>query len=198
VGLGVGLGLGSGAGALAAQVPETPPTGDKPGPPGLPKAFKTRLLATVILLRHAEKETGGDSLNPGLSEAGKQRALDLARLLARARVTHLFASRYRRARETLEPIAAASGLKINTDAGALAAELGPHLLGLPAGSIAVCAGHSNTIPALAASLGAEIQGLESSQLGPSLADADYGRLFVLTPSAEVGGKTLLLELAYGA
>jgi phosphohistidine phosphatase SixA len=195
----LGWGLGRGLGPQAAQPPRQPPEQkEDQDPAARPPALKRRLSSVVVLLRHAEKDTGGDTLNPGLSEAGRQRARDLARLLARSRVTHLFASRYRRAQETLEPFAAAAGLKINTNAGAIAAELGPHLLSLPAGSIAVCVGHSNTIPALVAALGAEIQGLESSPQGPVLAETDYNRLFVLTPPAEPGGRTLLLELAYGA
>jgi phosphohistidine phosphatase SixA len=172
--------------------------GGTPAPrPTQKPAEKKRLLATVVLLRHAEKDSNGDSLNPGLSEAGKKRALVLARLLSRARVTHLFASKYRRARETLQPFAEASGLKVDTDQGAIAADLAPRILDLPAGSVAVVAGHSNTIPALAAALGTEIENLETTPQGPVISDKDYGRLFVLTPAPEAGQKPLLLELAYG-
>src|SRR5262249_59882386 len=100
------------------------------------QAEKKRLLATVVLLRHAEKDSSGDSLNPGLSEAGKRRALVLAHLLSHARVTHLFASKYRRARETLQPFAAASGLKIDTDQGGMAAGLAPPRRDAPPGPLA--------------------------------------------------------------
>jgi len=162
-----------------------------------PPAERKRLVATAILLRHAEKDTTADSVNPGLSDVGKKRAAGLARLLARARVTHLFASKYRRAQETLQPFAEASGLKVNTDLGALAVELGPHVLGLPAGSVAVVVGHSNTIPALAVALGGEIQGLEPTPQGPSLSESEYARLFVLTPGPEPTSKTLVLEFTYG-
>ena len=177
-------------GALAAPAAGRQGAGDPP-------AEKKRLVATAILLRHAEKDATGDSVNPGLSDVGKKRAADLARLLARARVTHLFASKYRRAQETLQPFAEASGLKVNTDLGALAVELGPHLLALPAGSVAVVVGHSNTIPALAVALGGEIQGLEPTPQGPSLSEKEYARLFVLTPGPEPTSKTLVLEFAYG-
>lgn len=156
-----------------------------------------RLLATVILLRHAEKDPSGDSINPGLSEAGKKRALALVRLLAHARVTHLFSSKYKRTRETLQPFAEESGLKVDTDFGALAAELGPRILDFPAGSVVVVAGHSNTIPELAAALGGEIQNLETTPQGPVISEKDFGRLFVLTPGLGAAAKNLLLELAYG-
>jgi len=179
-----GLGAALAPSASAAQGAAPPPE-------------RKRLVATVILLRHAEKDTTGDSVNPGLSDVGKKRAADLARLLARARVTHLFASKYRRAQETLQPFAEASGLKVNTDLGAVSVELGPYLLGLPAGSVAVVAGHSNTIPALAAALGGELQGLEPTPQGPSLSEKEYARLFVLTPGPEPTSKPLVLELSYG-
>lgn len=161
---------------------------------------KKPLAATVVLLRHAEKDEKGDAVNPGLSEAGKKRAAGLAKLLSRAKVTHLFASKYRRTQETLQPLAEATGLKVDTDQGALAARLAPRLLELQSGSVAVVAGHSNTIPAIAAALGAEVAGLETSPQGPVIPDKEYGRLFVLTPAppgGSGGGRASLLELAYG-
>jgi phosphohistidine phosphatase SixA len=175
----------------------TDPTGTPAPRPAQKPAEKKRLLATVVLLRHAEKDSSGDSLNPGLSEAGKKRALVLAHLLSKARVTHLFASKYRRARETLQPFAERSGLKVDTDQGGIAADLAPRVLDLPAGSVAVVVGHSNTIPALASALGRDIENLETTPQGPMISDNDYGRLFVLTPAPEAGQKPLLLELAYG-
>jgi phosphohistidine phosphatase SixA len=189
----LGLGLGSralGQSSPAGSPPEQQPAAQKPSEP-------KHLRATVILLRHAEKDPSGDAVNPGLSEAGKKRALTLAHLLAHARVTHLFASKYKRARETLQPLAEANGLKIDTDFGAVVADLGPRILDLPAGSVAVVAGHSNTIPALSAALGGEIPNLETTPQGNMIAEKDYGRLFVLTPGSTAPGKNLLLELAYG-
>jgi phosphohistidine phosphatase SixA len=184
------LGLALGSQTLAQTRPAEGPAASKP-------REQKRLLATVILLRHAEKDPSGDAINPGLSEAGKKRALTLAHLLTPARVTHLFASKYKRARETLQPFAEASGLKVDTDFGALAAELGPRILDFPADAVVVVAGHSNTIPALAAALGGEIQNLETTPQGPMIAEKDFGRLFVLTPGPPGATKSLLLELAYG-
>jgi len=77
--------------------------------------------------------------------------------------------------------------------GGKAAELALKLLELPAGSVAVVAGHSNTIPALATLLGGTILGTEATAQGPMLSDSEYGRLFVLTPGIEEG-RCSVLEL----
>jgi phosphohistidine phosphatase SixA len=157
---------------------------------------------TVILVRHAEKDTSGDPKDPGLTAAGEERARALARLLGHASVARLVASEFRRTQATLAPLAAATKLSVETrpamDLDGLAAEL----LRAPPGSLTVVAGHSNTLPALAEKLGAPLAGFDP---GENLADSEYDRLFVLT----VGGSSvpapnakpargLALELRYGA
>ena len=77
--------------------------------------------------------------------------------------------------------------------GAKTAELAVKLLELPPGSVAVVAGHANTIPALATLLGGTLLGTEATAQGPMLPDSDYGRIFVLTPGIEEG-RCSLLEL----
>jgi phosphohistidine phosphatase SixA len=158
---------------------------------------KKRLLATAILLRHAEKDLGGDSRDPGLSDLGQKRALALARLLARARATHLFASEFHRTQETLRPLAEASRLKVETIPAAQVSELGRRLLELPAGAVAVVAGHANTLPALTVTLGSELPGLESTPQGPMLSEKDHARLFIVSPWSESAGRAAVLEFAYG-
>ena len=74
--------------------------------------------ASAILLRHAEKEVASDpkapaAADPALSKEGEERAQALLRLLSRAGVTHLFASEYRRTKETLLPLAEARSLEID-------------------------------------------------------------------------------------
>src|SRR5690348_2764504 len=66
-------------------------------------------LATVILVRHGEKATD-DPRDPSLSPAGEARARALAAMLAKAGVTHLFATQYRRTQATISPLASATGL----------------------------------------------------------------------------------------
>lgn len=153
---------------------------------------------TLLLVRHAE--TAADthsSRDPELSEEGQARAVRLAELLAAAEVTHLFASEFRRTQATLAPLAERHELETAVRDARHSAELAAELRRLPGGSVAVVSGHSNTIPALARSLGASLADLDvHPQAGPILAHHDYGRLFVLTLEANPERPPVLLELRY--
>ena len=147
----------------------------------------------VFLVRHAEKASDG-TRDPGLTPQGAARAERLAELLARSEVSHLFASEYRRTQDTLGPLSRSSGVEVQVVSAGDAASLAKRLRELPAGSVAVVAGHSNTVPALAASLGWPLDGLEDSRYGPVLPESEYGRLvqLVLLPDRTSG-----LELHVG-
>lgn len=147
----------------------------------------------VVIVRHAEKGTD-DPRDPSLSAAGAERAELLARTLALARPTHLFASDLVRTQQTLAPLARASGLEMAVRPAADVAGLSRELRGLPAGSVAVVAGHSNTVPALAKELGVELEALAPSG---QLPDAEYGRMVVLTLPVCTGATATRLELRYG-
>lgn len=150
-------------------------------------------LSTVILVRHAEKGTD-DPRDPTLNEAGLARAAALAELLGGAGVTHLFASEYRRTQDTLAPLAAALGLEVAVHPARDGAGLAGLVGSLPAGSVAVVAGHSNTIPALARALGVTPPGLIDAPGGAVMDEGEYGRVFVIThaPGAPVAPR--LMEL----
>lgn len=152
---------------------------------------------TAILLRHAEKSADGDPRDPSLSESGRKRSKALATLLSRASATHLFASEFKRTQETLAPLAELAKLQVLVVPGGKTAELAGRILELPSGSVAVVAGHSNTIPALATLLGGSLAGLETTPQGPVIPDGEYGRLYVVTPAAGAAGKASVLELVYG-
>lgn len=142
---------------------------------------------TVIFVRHGEKAKG-DPRDPSLSPAGAARAAAVATTLRAAGVTHLFASEYRRTQATLRPLAAASGLAVATIAASDGAALLTALRGLPPGSVAVVAGHSNTLPGL-------IRGLAGA--APVDIDEDeFDRMFVVVVPA--AGPARVLELRYGA
>ncbi len=151
---------------------------------------------TVILLRHAEKDPASDPKDPALSRAGEERARQLARLLAKAGATRLIASEFRRTRTTLEPLAKALGLSVESRPAREVEALARELQNAPSGSVTVVAGHSNTLPKLATSLGAPITGLVGAK--PELDDSDYDCLFVLTlPAADARVRPTILELRYG-
>lgn len=152
---------------------------------------------TVILVRHAEKDSAKDKNDPPLTDLGVRRAEELAHVLEHAGVTRLVASEFRRTQATLAPLAKTSGLALETRPAKELAALAEELRSAPAGSVTVVAGHSNTLPALAEELGAPLPGVAR---GASLGDDEYDRLFVLTLGlADAGaGKpaALALELRY--
>jgi len=167
----------------------------------------TRPAITVFLVRHAEKGTD-DPRDPSLTEAGKRRADELARLLSAAKVTHLFSSDYRRTLQTVAPLAAGTELQVERyDARALS-RLAERLKRLEPGSVAVVAGHSNTTPDLYAALGGGVaadlvttpSGAMKPRAGGMIPDAKYDRLYEVTLLRDAKGSVKCvssLELRYG-
>ena len=123
----------------------------------------------VFCVRHAEK--GKEGRDPPLTAAGRARAERLALILGALPVTACFASEYQRTQQTVAPIAARQGFEVTSvparDLSALLAALDA----LPADSIAVVAGHSNTVPALIERLGITDE--------ISIAEGSYGELFAI-------------------
>lgn len=107
-------------------------------------------VTTFVLVRHAEKGAGED---PGLSDTGRARAHRLARLFAARDVAAVYATAYRRTRQTAEPIAARHRIATRTyDAGEEATRFAQRLQQTHTGGTVVVVGHSNTVPAIAARL----------------------------------------------
>ena len=143
----------------------------------------------VFVLRHAEKNSD-DPRDPTLSEAGNQRAGALLQLLQHGTVTHFFATEYRRTQSTLEPLAGSMEKRIEIVPAVETAQLIGRLRSLPAGSVAVVAGHSNTVPAIVEGLGGTLQDVDRTQRGPLLREHEYDRLFLVTlPAGDRDGKT---------
>lgn len=152
---------------------------------------------TVILVRHAEKEaTPKDPRDPSLSTAGVERADELARLLGASGAGFVFTSDLKRTQETVAPLAARLGVTSEALPAANSEGVVARLDALPAGSIAVVCGHSNTVPRVAELLGIEITGLVDVRGTPMIDDDTYDRAFVITRPAS--GPAVCLELNYGA
>jgi phosphohistidine phosphatase SixA len=155
-------------------------------------------LVTVYLVRHAEKAKN-DPKDPDLTETGHRRAQELARVLTDEPITHLFSTPLKRTLDTLAPLSAARGLEITTMMDVQ--EQADVLLALPAGSVAVLAGHSNTVPALVAALGGQVSDTIEGRSGPQLHDDSHDRMFValIGPGTEEEPAHLqrLLQLRYG-
>lgn len=138
----------------------------------------------VFLVRHAEKTDAGR--DPGLTEAGKERALELAKILRSAKIEHVHSSDYIRTRETAEPTAKELGLTTEIydprDLESLAQKLrdtgGTHLV----------VGHSNTTPVMVRLLGGD-PGTEINEKN------EYDRLYIITDPG--GGNISSVLIRYG-
>ena len=145
--------------------------------------------STVILVRHAEK--GAVPANdPDLTPAGMQRALDLAAVLADARVGSVITTHLQRTQLTAAPLVKAAALTpivVRAGGGSHADSVAAAVRRRPAGEVVLVVGHSNTIPAIIAALG-------GPRL-PDLCDAQHSMLFVL----ELGGSgsPRLIKSRYG-
>jgi phosphohistidine phosphatase SixA len=144
---------------------------------------------TVFFVRHAET---GPRPKRRLSALGEKRAGALQRLLGATGITHLFSSDFARTRGTLAPLARTTGLKVTLISPARPAPQAAAIRALPAGAIAVVAGHSNTLPPLIKTFGHAITGLTRRGF---IVDEVHDRLFVMTLA---GGESSVVELRFGA
>jgi len=136
----------------------------------------------VFLVRHAEKAT--TSPDPLLTEAGQERARQLARLLRDAGIGCVHSSDYVRTRDTAAPFAAGAGLQVELYDPGKPAEMAKALKG--AGGRHLVVGHSNTTRPLVEALGGDA--------GPEIDERwEYDRLYVVTVSAEGSVSTVLLR-----
>jgi len=133
----------------------------------------------IVLVRHAEKAS--DAPDAVLSPVGHARARCLARVLGDLGITHVFSTEVARTRETVTPLATQLGLTPAAIPAADGKQWIDTLRGLAPGSIALVAGHSNTIPDLVAALDA----------GPVTVDHhEYDWMFVIALPG-TGAPTLL-------
>lgn len=137
------------------------------------KYSKSKPQSTIVyLVRHAEKLTGENvGRDPALSPEGETRAHILAANLARKNISKIYATDWKRTRDTAKPLADELGLKIQiynpNDLGALASKIKSNK------GNALVVGHSNTIPGTVNALGGDG--------GAPIDEAsEYDRLYVIT------------------
>jgi 2,3-bisphosphoglycerate-dependent phosphoglycerate mutase len=141
---------------------------------------------TVFVVRHAEKGPG--TPDPSLTDAGRERAAQLARVVSDVHPTALFATEFKRTQETLAPLAAATAVTVTVTLARDVDGLVARLRVLPPGSRAVVATHSNLVDQI-------VQKLSGVRM-TALTDADYDRLVVVTLLGN--GKSDAVVLRYGA
>ncbi len=140
----------------------------------LPPAMYAQKLVYVV--RHAERADGGmmqPQADPPLSARGEARAAKLAAMLGEAGISAVYATEFRRTKDTARPLAEKLHLTVKQYPSEDANALIKMMRAVPAGDIVLVVGHSNTVPAIIKALGCpEIK----------IADDDYDNLFVVVPA----------------
>jgi phosphohistidine phosphatase SixA len=140
---------------------------------------------TLFVVRHAERTGDPD---PPLNAQGRTRAKRLATVLGDTGVTRIFVSDTLRARQTAEPLALRTGVKISIVPQAQPQELLRMVREAASpGAVILVVGHRATVP--------EIVGTFSGQAPKPLASGEHDRLHVVTlsPSGATGATSLLLR-----
>jgi broad specificity phosphatase PhoE len=158
---------------------------------GLAWFFESQATTTVLFVRHAEKlELPAD--DPGLSEAGQRRAVELARQLVDADVVSgidaVYSTPFRRSVETAKPVAEALNLAVRSYDVADTEEFIEALIKEHKGKIILVVGHNNTLPEMIGNMGA-------SKVVPPIADDEYDNIYLV--SIPWFGKTKTIRLRYG-
>lgn len=159
----------------------------------LPRAqqadVSTKLLypRTVVVIRHGEKDVEPKD-DPNLSEAGAARAQRLSALFAKSGVTHIFASEFQRTQQSVAPLSVATGINVQIVQARQPDALLSALDSTPRNSIAVVAGHSNTVPLL-------VERLTGGATKVKLDESEYDRMFVITQWGP-GKDARVIELRY--
>ena len=153
--------------------------------------FESQATTTVIFVRHAEK-AALPSDDPGLSNAGKQRAAELARQLVGADVVAgvdaVYSTSYRRTEETAQPVADALNLPVIAYDASNTETIIDRIVKAHKGKIILVVGHSNTVPAMIFSMGA-------SKKVPVIDEGEYDNIYIVT--IPWFGKTKTIRLRYG-
>jgi broad specificity phosphatase PhoE len=158
---------------------------------GLAWFFESQATTTIIFVRHAEKAAMPEA-DPGLSDAGVRRVTELTRQLVDADVVagidSIYSTPFLRTQETARPVADALDLPINTYDPADTEQVLETILKNHKGKIILIVGHSNTVPALIANLGA-------SKKVPPIHEDEYDNIYIV--SIPWFGKTKTIRLRFG-
>jgi len=145
---------------------------------------------TVILVRHAEK-AAEPAADPPLTVEGEARAKALVEVARDAGVTAVVTTQFERTKATARPLAAALAITpevIDARARDHAQEVARAVLAKHAGEVVLIVGHSNTVPAIVAALGAKQP--------PAICDIEYDGLYVV--SVPPNGPARVIRAHYGA
>lgn len=156
---------------------------------------------TILLVRHAERQDAppapGECPPPGLgiqtstgtsiTDAGRERAAQLAHVAGVAGVSTIYVSEVCRTQTTVKPLADRAGVPVVQFNAADVQGLVSHILSNQRGRTVLVTSHSNRAPEIISALGAAP--------APVVADTDYDNLWVITVPRF--GRPRLLLLKYG-
>lgn len=137
--------------------------------------------SAIYLVRHAEKGTAGK--DPDLTADGQLRAQNIAAILQKAGIRHVFTTPYARTRQTAQPLAQRAAAPVETYDPASPKALVDKVKALSGAVLVV--GHSNTLPDLVRLFG--------GSPGADIADNEYDRLYLLVPGRGDTPQTILLS-----
>lgn len=135
---------------------------------------------TIILVRHAEKATGDGDVP--LTDAGQERAQELAKIASILNVTKVYCTNTLRSKQTAQPTAESVPLETYTPTAEF---IGKLKTDHDKQAVLIVA-HSNTIPTIFSLLG------DSSNV--EIAENDFGKLFIVKVTDT---KTTVAKLRYG-
>ena len=124
---------------------------------------------TIILVRHAEK--ADSSRDPELSAEGKARAERLVNATKKYKPGAIYATEFKRTRDTVAPLAARRKLQVQTYDPTKPVDLIDAVMKSKTKRFLI-AGHSNTVPGLANLLG-------KKELFKNLDDSEYGTIWIV-------------------
>jgi 2,3-bisphosphoglycerate-dependent phosphoglycerate mutase len=151
-------------------------------------SFANAQNITIILVRHAEKDTSAtaNKQDPDLNDLGRKRAERLSDILLKYKPQQIFSTRYRRTRMSAEPLAnnVFENYRLQTQIYDFnePEEFAAQLLQLKTKCVVVF-GHSNTTPTLANLLVKQTKYKD-------LTDAEYDKIFVI----KIKGKKIMDEV----
>jgi phosphohistidine phosphatase SixA len=144
--------------------------------------------SVVVVVRHAERAdigmAAGRESDPPLSDAGKARAARLAEMLRSEHIRKVFATEFKRTRQTAEPTARAQHVEIETIPAKNPAALVARLRSAD-GAVVVVA-HSDKLADILKGLGVK----HDVKIG----ETEYDNLFVVVRPAQ--GAPVLVRLRY--
>jgi len=153
--------------------------------------WATAGATTIIVIRHAEKDTSVSATDPPLNQAGEARAALLARMFGDAKVLGrldaIYVSPALRNRQTAAPLAAALGISETVVPADDPRALARQALHEHRGGRVLIVGHSDTVPQIVAALSGDPD-------IPEVGAQEYGTMYIVTVPRI--GHANLLRLGY--